>query len=671
MSLKFFLFDLRRSWPKMFLYMLVFMFFLPVIYLLIFPDIKGYIGLESFSKDLMNLAVSTRPLWTTITACVAVFAGCAATSHLGHRTSADFYHSLPLKREELYTIKYAVGVADFLVAFVLNSAAVLIIFVARELAPTYSGLITSEILKNIGCSLLTFFSVYSVTIFSGMLCGTTIMQLITFFYLNFYPVVAVCGVVGTISMFSECMLVDCYINTEVVLGLMPIGRLIACGDYLKGVHIWSFIIADVVIVMLSLALYKARRTEKAGTPIIFKGYERIFRYSVLFLAAILGGLFFDVLIAKTAWVIFGVAAGTFISFLLLNTIIAKNARKMFSGIKAFAVCCVIIAVLYAVLFINGSALDSFVPSESSVTSMNLSVSGSFDNIEFIDDDVISAMIQLDKQINGSSSDKSDDDNKVEAAETFDADRKSIPTPLRDTLYFTVIYKTRGGLRLARTFYVAYNDLAEELFEAIARSDEYAGYFNDFATIYDFNDYSSNFSTYENILSYDEYYYDDDRYDLDDGIYGTSKSLYNSITSGVDGDIYDYFQNTNLMSFVFYQHYKYQYSVTVPVTTGNTNAGGFLGFESIDAYIDYLTERISSVTVYKLEGDFDDALMITDKEQIREITLNLASLCYYNVSPFTKTDNDYSVIIDIPGIDGELTSAFLYGRIPSFVSEAFK
>lgn len=197
------------------------------------------------------------------------------------------------------------------------------------------------------------------------------MQIITFIYINLFVFAVIFAAVKTLDIFTENIYAGFYLSDEIVINTLPIIKLLVLGKYIGSIDVWAFIIADVVIVMVSLALYKHRKTENAGTPIAFKGFEKIFRYSMIFLVTMLVGIFFETLMGNIAWLVFGLVIGSVLSFMLLNAVLLKNIRKMFNGIKPFAICLVIITLVYVCLGFDVLGIDEYIPDEKNIKSVTV------------------------------------------------------------------------------------------------------------------------------------------------------------------------------------------------------------------------------------------------------------------------------------------------------------
>ncbi|MGN1048770.1 MAG: hypothetical protein ACI4QZ_09200, partial [Eubacteriales bacterium] len=205
MKWRFFLGELKRSWPKAVFYLIIFMLAIPL------PILIGVVNgdftatdanaLLKHSSKIQSFLQDTSAIWTSFSIIVAFFAGISGLNYLHSKVSSDYYHSLPLKRESLYVIKLSVGFLDFLAALLIALLVTLFICETEPLAEGYGILIAETIFRNFGYAVLSFFASYAVTTLAGMLCGTTSMHIVMVLYLNFAVLVYALSFLGTAEVF--------------------------------------------------------------------------------------------------------------------------------------------------------------------------------------------------------------------------------------------------------------------------------------------------------------------------------------------------------------------------------------------------------------------------------------------------------------------------------------
>lgn len=682
MSMKYFLGETKRNWPRIILYLIMFVLFLVIPLLISGLDTYRPFDMSDedyrlrFSSSLLYFLCETAPLWTVLSMIAAIFSGCYVTKILNNKISADFYHSIPLRRENIYFTRLLVGALTYFVTFIFTSAVVLVICQTQELAPGYSSLIAEQILKNVGYALLSFFMIYATSVFAGMLCGTTPVHFAMILYINFALFVYIASVLSLIDIFTVNIDTNYYFDSEIALKLLPVARFLSI-DFiykLKTIDIILFVLFSLLFYSFSLVLYKKRKIEKAGTPIVFEGFAKVFRYLIIAPATILGGLFFKALVGSMVWFIIGLILGAVLSFMLINTILEKNPRKMFNGLKGFAVYAIIMAVALSFVAFDVFGIDSYIPRANSIKSVQISAANQIHGVNFKDKDVIDAMIKLDKKNLGNDIDYS-------LGSTFEVELKyagfdkvieegTYYTEATDKYYFEVVYKLKSGLHVARSFYVSNGESLDLFAEAVAESEDYEKHLKKLFEC-EYTDYYVNASS-DSLAG--EVFDSDKIFDI--------YALLDMIKNEADDIDYEFFQRQTLGRIHFYGNsYTGYKTLDFPIFITSPVVLEFSNIESTEEYYEKIANDIDHISIIKgnvsvFEDSDENVYIIDDKEQIKEILQNVTNLSNSSKNIFTRSEPLYNVGIVLKRTDGDreiltnICTEFLYGCVPDFVSGAF-
>ena len=124
MNFKYFCGELQRSWPRMVLFLIVFILTMIVpIYMNNFGEIYYSTDISEEERILRNstgmLSFVTEyvQIWTLLSIAAAFISGLFVTRFLNDKVSADFYHSIPIKREGLFVSRITVGFANYFITF--------------------------------------------------------------------------------------------------------------------------------------------------------------------------------------------------------------------------------------------------------------------------------------------------------------------------------------------------------------------------------------------------------------------------------------------------------------------------------------------------------------------------------------------------------------------------
>ncbi len=681
---KYLLGELKRSWPKMVLYFIILV--LTTVLPLLMMDITklqfspgGHRTYEEAllikSNRILSSMIDYTPILAELSMLIAVFAGCYVTKILNNKVSADFYHSTPLRRENIFLTRVINGIISFLIPFSISISIVALMCIATPHAEGFAFAVFIQILKNIGYALLAFFMIFSVTVFAGMLCGTTVMQLIITAYLCFVTFVYYASVFLTLEKFTNIFDATWYLENDSAIKLLPFFRFFANEGIkaISGAELWFYGIGSLLLLVGALALYKFRRIEKAGTPIVFGGFATFFRYSVIIPTTLLGGLFFKLLVGTDIWYYIGLIIATVLCFMLLNTIIEKNARKMFSGIKGLAIYIVAMAVVIMLVAFDTFGIDSYVPNVNNIRSVNVTLRNDIREITFKDEGVINAVAELDKNRQSSVENSGSDDvvifEKTETVEVEGVDytHTVYSTNKRKTYFMKIVYTTDLGIPIARKLYVTANgNEFKDLIKAVADSEEYEENIRSLLKQVDLNGYSD---IDRDFIGRQDQYID-------------GKLNYSLMRDYLDVDLnYEFFQRQQIGNIFFSgrktNSYNY-FNLTLPAFIDTSNSDLFRNGLDIDGYYSSLAEKINQIVIYKGSASdynetYPDTFIVKDKEKITEILRNVSSLSYEE-SLFVSTEPEYSVGIEYELQEKQVASyfstSFLEGRVPQFVADMY-
>lgn len=704
MNTKYFLGELKRSWPRMVLYFIIFCLVL-VIPLLMdnlgmgtrgFDETSAEYILRS-SKGILSFLKNSVVLWSAFSMIVALFAGGYVTKILNNKISADFYHSIPMRRESIFFTRFSVGLISYLATFLANALIVLVLCETQELAAGYGALIFKQIAANFGISLLGFFMIYSVTILAGMLCGTSVMRLLMTLYLCFVAFTYHCAFFGTLELFFETFNPSYYIEAEgttvFILKLVPFVRLFSYEliDNISIVDYFFYALGSLAILAGSLALYKARKIEKAGTPIVFDGFAAFFRYSVIIPVTWLGGLFFYALVGDFIWYVIGLILGAFLSFLLLNTILWKNARKMFSGIKGFGVYAAVMLVFFLCIGFDVFGVENYVPKADNVKSVYISLLNQIQEVEFEDRDVIKAAVELDnsrkdlKSYHGefitgagdwvaTSADPYGSAFEIAVAGEYPTDEKVFNTNDYDQLTYYVVYKMKSGIHVARRVRVMLESEQMTAFaKAVANSDEYEAIWTAHLENFSPNRYHIR---YDRITEYNAF----EREVIQKYM---SEELLLAVKDDFDGIDYEYFQRPQIGRVNFYSDYRFDGAeyismrqLQAPIFVDDIFAKAHMSGKTIDDYYDYLASKVVNIVIYtgeKQDFSTEDGISLPKDTGIyKEVLKNLSNITDTR-NIFTEADQKYKVGIVVRCSEEKystsmtyMTAEFLKDSVPTSV-----
>ncbi len=337
----------------------------------------------------------------------------------------------------------------------------------------------------------TFF--YGMFVLAGALVGTVIMQVLLsgvmfvilplmIFIVNAFCDSFLLGYVG-MSDFAETLMRDAN----------PLLRLVFGWGTGPGLQLeLAYLLAGVLMLVLARFAYGRAKLEKVGDSMIFMVMEELITYLIVFVGmTAFGWIFYNMAASTKTMLVFGMAVGSLITFLVVKIILAKSI-KVFNKRNLISLCIYLVA---AALFTGLTVFDiggfaKRLPDEDAIQSVELSDSTfriGYENSYYCDDlllkdgskpvmstdsAVISAMYELEKYIV---------ENERYATEAIAYDTASYERPLEGQLEYAVesisfTYKMKNGTSFKRRYFVSIDNTIVELLNKIVASEDLKSYY---------------------------------------------------------------------------------------------------------------------------------------------------------------------------------------------------
>ncbi len=319
---------------------------------------------------------------------VAVMTGLSVLRHVHNRKMTDTYHSLPIKRNTLYGVRYLEGFLIWIIPFLVNVLAMFLLACslfgqlgAVGRIPELAG----ELLLTVAVLILVYLQVYHAALLSVMLCGNMLNTLFSMMVLGFGPI----GLYGLWVAFSTAYLSTFYASAmimEPAAGLSPLFAgpwLIALwmdvqeGIVVKGEgrYILIMVIQTALVGAAAWQLYPRRASEAAEQGIWSRKVAAVFRALTGIAAGMCGWGFFAALLtvsgAALGWNIFGAVLGAVGVYGVLDIMFQMDFKAFFSH-KAQMAGTVAAALLICFAFYGDwFGYDAYLPDREKIVSVSV------------------------------------------------------------------------------------------------------------------------------------------------------------------------------------------------------------------------------------------------------------------------------------------------------------
>lgn len=326
--------------------------------------------------------------WTGILIVLgATLGGITSSLYLHSRRQMDFYHSLPVKKEQWFVVSYVSSFLQIMVPCILG-------YVIRYVQGSVKGVTSEQSFEMlgvvIGISLLSYHIVYVLTVIGMLITGKLLMGVLMIAFLQVcYPFISALKsmLMGTVfetyfpvdgvggyDSFYYCLRRHMIEESPAFLHLNMIE------NYLKkeSIHqaVFFLILIGIVLLAVAIVLYRRRPTEAAGRAIAFPILEPVIK--VIF--AISTGLFFVVTIlsqydvannvspalACFVGVVAAIAACCAVEFLYSTDFKMLWKKKQSLGIAAFGTLAICIALQFDIF-----GYDTYLPKQEELVAMSV------------------------------------------------------------------------------------------------------------------------------------------------------------------------------------------------------------------------------------------------------------------------------------------------------------
>ncbi|MBK2404633.1 ABC transporter permease [Erysipelothrix rhusiopathiae] len=301
-------------------------------------------------------------------------------NYLSSKKSVDVFHSLPIKRSDLFLTNYV--------------ASLLIIFIPFTIA-YFSGYALNNLLFNISLKwyhietyfqlLAIFFATTTPVMFVLMNTGTLSDALIYTVIIFIAPFLAF----GALELFASTFVIGyTSMRMDSLAFLSPpisvlFGLKTTNSPYDMGLYASYWLILGLILLSVSLVIHDARKSEKSETPFInnwffpliiylFTGIVLIFLLPIFAMGTrtlTVGSVVMPILIAL-------------LLFTLLNIIKNRSLKNMTGILKNYTIFAVVLMIFCTILYVtNGLGYTYYIPKIDKIESVTITSQGEFSGIE--------------------------------------------------------------------------------------------------------------------------------------------------------------------------------------------------------------------------------------------------------------------------------------------------
>lgn len=298
---------------------------------------------------------------------LAVILAMSGLSYLHSRTKTDFYHSLPVKRENLFAVIALNGLLIFALPFLFAC-------LAETAIAGITGFLTVTFVKNVAASILCYFLVFTMSYLTAALAmimtGNLIVGLLGFCVFAGYAPILLKNIFPCLAN----VFLDTYVNTMAARDGFDYFSPISLANWVTAAnsgwvleeHIVPLVVLLVEIIFLLLLcqkLFKIRPSEAAGKAMAFPKLNPIIRILLVIPMALFSGIFFYSMVMNEykIWLVIGVAIGAFMFHGLIECIYQFDIHGLLSYKKQMGICMAVCFIIVGFFYTDAIGYDKYVP----------------------------------------------------------------------------------------------------------------------------------------------------------------------------------------------------------------------------------------------------------------------------------------------------------------------
>ncbi len=452
-----------------------------------------------YAREVLIRAFYYSGYTTLVLSVLAVLSATVFLHYLHNRKQTDFYHSLPIGRGRLLLSRILAGLLAVIPAYLLafgvlcgvcvvygKTGMLCVPLLVQKAALELTAFLILYAISILAC-LLTGNTIAALTInaclqFGGMLLWNCVLQVVYLFYpshlllqgdwnANYLSPMYFFWTKMNGSVYSQALINEQgYLDMTKAIEQQQIyavtGALPLIGIYL---------LAAVLLLCLSVLIYRLRRSERTGTAIVFSGLRLPIKYMAMTACGIGLGQLLLTLTNFLPLLFLGMAAGAFLAAACVEMLFDLDFRAIFSHQLSLLGYLVVASVLVAAMQFDLSGYNTALPERSDIVSANVFSDDAALSAAIADYDLLSDMgyrqwIQQGLQSQSLTS-KENIDSAYSMAQRGVQSMRGRRQTLTSHTRYNIMFTMSDGSTFVRSYYLASDEESEEYRVLLQRAAE--------------------------------------------------------------------------------------------------------------------------------------------------------------------------------------------------------
>ena len=337
---------------------------------------------EIILAEAIDYAQAYRVANIIIGALFAVLWGSAAMSYLNSKVSVHFYHSVPLTRGTLYVSEILAKVICYAIPAMITP--MLSVLVTGIITGVWHPTVTSLFISGGAYAILYFTFYLSIMAFAASFTGNAFSRLMTAALVVFMPAAmlllwtTILNYSAVYTSYDSFFTLAAEICTpiRIVASFVNDGMVFSDDTFTMVSRAWETVLTILVALLFFIAgylIYRCRKSELSGMPVLSKIASGVIKYTCMFCAAAAFGYIFEVFGDGSISYGIGAVIGALLAMMLINVILTKSAKQLFAGLKGLCIFCGSFIVLFILFGADVIGHDRHIPQASMIRDLKITV----------------------------------------------------------------------------------------------------------------------------------------------------------------------------------------------------------------------------------------------------------------------------------------------------------
>ncbi|MCD7743736.1 MAG: DUF6449 domain-containing protein [Lachnospiraceae bacterium] len=337
-----------------------------------------YSAVEQFSRNVGLGQMEN----TCVILCAGAVCALVAFYYVHSQVKQDFYHSLALKREELFAVKYIGSALTFVIAYLISQILVLLVGLFYQA-------VTLQIAGEVGLAsiqgILFYLCSYSTTLMAVMLTGNLLTTVLGVGMFGAYLPIMIAILESFQSAFWSTQVEGTFRTTVSQLRwtspwawcVYATNR--RAGSYegvtgrIPGIgNLCQLVAIAAVLTLIALVLYRLRKTEAGGRALAFPVTEPVIKILAAIPVSLVAGLIVYQLVESEPIETICILLFGALTCVVIEFIYRMDIRQVLSHKWPFAIAAVIACAVFFVFRFDLTGYDTYLPAEEDLASMAVS-----------------------------------------------------------------------------------------------------------------------------------------------------------------------------------------------------------------------------------------------------------------------------------------------------------